>query len=123
MALAIKYVINSVPHLGYVFALRDITQKPKRDIDELKQSLIDTWDRIPHGIIDEAIDQRQIRLRACVKAKRRHFEHLLWSSHTTGSFQSQFRPTKIGSFQSHSHYRKEDNFSVFVSCQVVQKQN
>jgi len=32
----------------------DITQKPKYGIDELKQTLIDTWDRIPQGIIDEA---------------------------------------------------------------------
>jgi len=29
-------------------------QKPKRDIDELKQRLIDTWDRISQGIIDES---------------------------------------------------------------------
>jgi len=50
---------------------------------------IDIWDRIPQGIIDEAIDQCQTWLRACVEeAKGRHFEHLLWSSHTTGSFQS-----------------------------------
>ena len=41
------------------------------------------------------------RLRACLKAKRRHFKHLLWSSHTTGSFQSHFRPTKTCSFQRH----------------------
>jgi len=32
-------------------------KKPKRDFDELKQRLIDTWDRIRQGIIDEAIDQ------------------------------------------------------------------
>jgi len=50
---------------------------------------IDTSDRIAQGIIDKAIDQW---LHACVKAKGRHFEHLLWSNHTTGSFQS------------HSHY-------------------
>jgi len=40
------------PHVSYVSTLPDITQKPKRDIDELKQRLIDTWDRIPQGIID-----------------------------------------------------------------------
>jgi len=40
---------------SYVSALPDITQKI--DIDEMKQRLIDTWDRIPQGIIDEAIDQ------------------------------------------------------------------
>jgi len=85
MALAVKCIHNLPPHLSYVSTLPDITQKPKRDIDELKQGLIDAWDRIPQGIIDEAIDQWQTRLRACVKAKGRHFEHLLSSSHTTSS--------------------------------------
>ena len=31
--------------------------------------LIDTWDRIPDGIIDEATDQWQTRLHACVQLK------------------------------------------------------
>ena len=38
---------------------------------------IDTWDRIPQGIVNKAIDQWQTRLRARVKANGRHFEHLL----------------------------------------------
>ena len=29
---------------------------------------------------------------------------VMWSSHTTGSFQNHFRHTKTGSFPSHSHY-------------------
>jgi len=82
MALAIKRVHNLPPHLNYISTLPDITQKPKRDIDELKQRLIDTWDRIPQGIIDEAIDQWQTRLHACVQAKRRHFEHMSGSVET-----------------------------------------
>jgi len=102
MALAIN-VHNLPPHLSYVSTLPDITQKRKRGIDELKQRLIDTWDRIPQGIIDEAIDQWQTRLYACIKAKGRHFEHLLWSSHTAGSFQSYFTHIKTGAFQSNSH--------------------
>ena len=84
MVLAIKRIHNLPPHLSYVSTLLDITQKPKHGIDELKQRLIDNWDRIPQCIIKEAIDQRQTCLRACVKAKERHFKHLLWSSHTTG---------------------------------------
>jgi len=31
--------------------------KPKHSIDELKQRLIDTWDRIPYSIINEASDK------------------------------------------------------------------
>jgi len=61
MALAIKriHIFILPPHLGFVSALPDITQNTKRDTDELKQRLIDTWDRIPQGIINEAIDQCQ----------------------------------------------------------------
>jgi len=84
--------------------LISMTQKQKCETDELKHRLIDILDRIPQGIIDEAIDQWQTRMRACVTAKGRHFEHLLRSSHITSSFHSHFRHIKISSFQSHSHY-------------------
>jgi len=76
MTLAIKRVHNLPPHVSCVSTPPDITQKLKRDTDELKQSFSDIWDRIPQGIIDEAIDQWQTRLSACVNAKGRHFEHL-----------------------------------------------
>jgi len=36
MALAIKRIHYSPPHLSYFSTLPDITQKLKRDIDELK---------------------------------------------------------------------------------------
>ena len=44
MALAIKRVHNLPLHFSYVSTLPDITQKQKRDIDELKQMLSDTWE-------------------------------------------------------------------------------
>jgi len=33
-----------------------VYKMPFHDIDELKQRLIDTWDRIPQGVIDKAIN-------------------------------------------------------------------
>jgi len=54
MALAIKRIHNLPPHLSCVSTLPDNPQKLKRDIDEMKQRLSDTWDRIPQGIIKEA---------------------------------------------------------------------
>jgi len=66
MVLAIKHVHNLPPHLSYVSTLPDITQKLKRDIDELKQRVTDMWGRSPHGIVDEATDQWQTCLYACV---------------------------------------------------------
>jgi len=91
-----------------------MTQKLVRDTDELKLRLTDTSDRIPQGIIDKATNQWQTRLHACVKAKGRKIEHLLWSSHTTGSFYSHFKHTKTGSFQSHSHNCEEDISAVTI---------
>ena len=49
MILAIKCIHNLPTHLSCVSTLPvlpDITRKPKHGIDELKQRLIDTWDRI-----------------------------------------------------------------------------
>ena len=48
-----------------------------RDTTDLKQRLIETWFCIPQTVIDEAIDEWGLRLRACVKSKGRHFEHSL----------------------------------------------
>jgi len=103
MELAIKCIYNlPPPHLSYDSTLPDITKKMKRDIDELKH-----WhlvDRILQGIIDKAIGHLPVaNTAACMcKAKGRHFEHLLWSRHTAGSFQS------------HLLIRRQYQFSVFV---------
>jgi len=80
MTLAIKciYKNNLPPHLSYVFTLPDITQKLKRNNNELKHWQSWSWDCIPEGFIDKAIDQSQTQLGASIKAKGRHFEHLLW---------------------------------------------
>jgi len=118
ISLAIKRIHDLQPHLRYVSTLPDITHKPRRDKDELKQRRTDTCDHIPHGIIDEATDQWQTWLCECVKAKGRHFEHLLWSSHTTGSFHSHFRRIKTGSFQNHSHYWEDDSTTFRFLCNV-----
>jgi len=46
------------------------------DVSELRQRLIDCWSSLSQDIIDDAIDQWQVRLRVCLKAKGRHF----WAS-------------------------------------------
>ena len=48
-----------------------------RDTADLKRRLIETWSSIPQTVMDEAIDEWELRLRASVKAKGRHFEHSL----------------------------------------------
>ena len=54
-----------------------VYRTPVRDVNELKQRLIDTWSAVQQNIIDKAIDQWQKRLNACVKASGGHFEHNL----------------------------------------------
>ena len=48
-----------------------------RDTIDLKKRLVDTWASILQCVVDEAVDQWTSRLRACVKATGRQFEHLL----------------------------------------------
>jgi len=62
-------------------------------------------------MIDKAVDQWRTRLRASVKVKGHHFEHLLWTS-------ANFRRDLTGCFQSHSQISEEDNIqnrSFFVA--------
>ena len=41
------------------------------------QRLEEAWGNISQNVIDEAVGQWKKRLRACVKVKGHHFEHLL----------------------------------------------
>ena len=89
---------NLPPHLSYVSTLPDITQKLKRDIDELKHRQVGTYSSSHHRQSHWPMANTAVCTR---KAKGRHFEHLLWSSHATGSFQS------------HSYYWDED---IILKC-------
>ena len=120
MILAIKCTHN---HLKLVMFLHYLTLHKNWNTTLTKWS-IDTWDHIPRGIIEW-----QTAVCTRIKAKGHHFEHLLWSSHTTGS--SDPLTCQISSFHSHSHFRAtympnrffsepltllrvRHNFSVFV---------
>jgi len=48
-----------------------------RDIDELRQRLLHVWRGLKQSLIDDAFDQWQMHLRACVRASDRHFKHIL----------------------------------------------
>ena len=52
-------------------------QKCVRDVDELKQRLVEVWSRFSQAIIDESIKERRKPLLACVRMKGHHFEHLM----------------------------------------------
>jgi len=48
-----------------------------RDIEHLKQRLIEEWRCFDQNIIDRAVRQWRVRQRACVRANGGHFEHKL----------------------------------------------
>jgi len=50
---------------------------PDLNPDELKLRLIEVWFGIQQSVADQAIDQWQVCLNACFKAKGKHFEHML----------------------------------------------
>jgi len=47
------------------------------NVDELKQRLVEVWRDLQQTVIDSAVSEWRKRLRACVCAQGRHFEHLL----------------------------------------------
>ena len=70
--------LNPVDYRIWGLMQQRLYTTPVRDTIDLKKRLVDTWASIPQCVVDEAVDRWTARLRACVKAKCRHwFEHLL----------------------------------------------
>ena len=53
-------------------------QKPMRDVDQLKQRLVEVWSEVQQTVVDAAIGEWRKKSMACVRAKGHHFEHLLY---------------------------------------------
>jgi len=68
---------TQMKYIGYCETTGACLSKSVKDADELKLRLIETWSGIHKSIIDQAIDQWRVRLKACVDAKGKHFEHVL----------------------------------------------
>ena len=65
--------LNPVDYRIWGLIQERVYQTPIRDI----HGLITFWAELKQSIIDKAIDQWRSRLRACVRAKGKHFEQLL----------------------------------------------
>ena len=67
--------LNPVDYRIWGLIQERVYQTSIRDIDDLKQRLISVWSELKQSVVDKAIDQWRARLRACVRAKGKHFEH------------------------------------------------
>jgi len=69
--------LNPVDYKIWGVVQERVYQSRVHSIDELKQSLLHVWHVMDQSIIDSAVDEWHLRLRACVRAKGGHYEHLL----------------------------------------------
>jgi len=76
-ALAQKIIVRQQNHCKYVTYLTLTYCAKISDVDELKRRIISEWAALRHTVIDSAVREWRQRLRACLRAGGRHFEHTL----------------------------------------------
>jgi len=57
---------------------RDSYKEKIRNVDELRERIVESRDHLDQSIVDFAISQWHARLQACVKDKSGHIEHIFW---------------------------------------------
>lgn len=69
--------LNPVDYKIWGWVQERVYQTPIRDVDQLKKRLVEVWSDMQQKVVDAAIDEWRKRLRACIREKGHHFEHLL----------------------------------------------
>ena len=68
--------LNPVDYKIWGVVQEQVYQSQVHSIYELKQRLLHVWHGTNQRIIDSAVDEWRLRLRACVRTKSGHYEHL-----------------------------------------------
>jgi len=68
---------NPVDYKIWGIVQQRVYQSRIHDVDQLKQRLLDVWHGMEQNVVDNAIDEWRVRLRACVRARGGHFEQTL----------------------------------------------
>jgi len=79
--------LNPVDYKIWGFMEERVYKRHVNNVDELKQCLIEVWYGLQQNVIDSAVNEWRKRLKACVHAQGRHFEHYdclmqAWSERT-----------------------------------------
>lgn len=69
--------LNPVDYRIWGLLQERVYATPIRNVEHLKQRLIEEWCRFDQHIVDHAVNQWRVRLRACVRNAGSHFEHQL----------------------------------------------
>jgi len=69
--------LNPVDYKVWSVMQEKVYKKRIKNIDELRARILTAWDKMDQCIVDKAVRQWCTRLRACIKAKGRLFEHTL----------------------------------------------
>ncbi len=69
--------LNPVDHKIWSVMQERVYRTKVRDIEDLRQRIVQVWDEFDQGIIDASVKEWRRRLRACVAANGGHFEHKL----------------------------------------------
>ena len=69
--------LNAVDYKIWGIMQQRVYECRLNNVDELKQRLIDVWNGLQQNVIDSTVNEWRKRLKACVRAQGRHFEHSL----------------------------------------------
>jgi len=69
--------LNLVDYKIWATIQQRVYQTKIRNVDELRQRLLNVWSSIEQDVIDASIDHWRVRLKAWVHSGGGHFEHML----------------------------------------------